>query len=164
MLKVLSKVFIFISSLCILQSCFLYGNKDSLSLSTAIKNKSDLKSTLSFINVSHNKVNIQGTGFLNITSVKLIGKSVNTELNIESKSDSEIIASISNAVTLMVGEAFNLVFTTVNAQATYEVIFALQNGAIKLNHLSSLGATTAGQILKFDGTSWGLGVFQTSQT
>lgn len=155
---------IFLLSLLIMQGCFVYGKKDDLSLSSTVKQKSELNSKLTSVNVSNNLVTIQGSGFSNITTVKITGTSLNANLNIDSKSDSQIIASAASALSLLVGETFNLIIGTADAQATYSVTFTLQNGAIQLSHLSSLGATTAGQILKFDGTSWGLGTLTNSQT
>ena len=145
---------IFLSSLLILQSCFLYGKKNALSLTTVVKQKTNLSSQLTSVNVSQNIVTINGSGFSNITSAKLVGTNLDADLKINSKSDSQIIATASNAISLLIGETFNLIIGTAEAQTTYTVTFTLQNGAIELRHLSSLEATTAGQILKFNGTSW----------
>ena len=145
---------ILLSSLFILQSCFLYGKKNALSLTTVVKQKTNLSSQLTSVNVSQNIVTINGSGFSNITSAKLVGTNLDADLKINSKSDSQIIATASNAISLLIGETFNLIIGTAEAQTTYTVTFTLQNGAIELRHLSSLEATTAGQILKFNGTSW----------
>src|SRR5690349_7531672 len=126
---------ILLSSLLIMQSCLLYGKKNGLSLSTTVKQNTELDSTLTSVNVSNNLVTIQGSGFSDVTTVKVTGTSVNADLNIDSKSDSQIIASATSALSLLVGETFNLIIGTADAQVTYAVTFTLQNGAVQLSHL-----------------------------
>lgn len=160
MKKLLSMIFL--SNLFLLQGCFLFGKKDSLSLFSTIKQKTELNSTLTSVDVSNNLVTINGSGFANITSVKLTGTSLDADLNIDSKSDSQIIASATSALSLLVGQAFSLIISTADAQVTYAITFTLQNGAVTATMLDDMGATS-GQILKFDGINWGPSNLASSQ-
>ncbi len=160
MKKLLSMIFL--SSLFLLQGCFLFGKKDNLSLFSTIKQKTELNSTLTSLDVSNNSVTINGSGFANITSVKLTGTSLDADLNIDSKSDSQIIASATSALSLLVGQAFSLIISTADAQVTYAITFTLQNGAVTATMLDDMGATS-GQILKFDGINWGPSNLASSQ-
>lgn len=155
------KIFFF-ASLLILQGCFVYGEKKMLSLTTTIKKKEDLGSTLTSVNVSNNQVTINGRGLGKATIIKITGTNVDADLTINSKSDSQIIATATNALSLIAGGAFNLIIGTVDAQATYPITFTLQNGAVQAAHLASMGAST-GQILKFNGTNWGPSNLSSSQ-
>lgn len=144
---------IFLASLLVFQGCFVYGEKKMLSLTTTIKKKEDLGTTLTSVNVSNNKVTINGSGLGKATIIKLTGNNVDADLNISSISDSQIIATAKNALSLMVGGTFNLIIGTVDAQATYPITFTLQNGAVDSVNLASMSAT-AGQVLKFNGAKW----------
>jgi hypothetical protein len=146
-------VLILLSSLLILQSCFIYGKKEMLSVNTVIKRKKQLNSTLSSVNISNNQITINGAGFSKTTTVKIKGNGIVADLNIDSKSDSQIIVTATSALSLLVEGTFDLIIGTADAQATYAITFTLQNGAVQANHLSSMGAT-AGQVLKYNGTFW----------
>lgn len=154
---------IFLSSLCLLQGCFVYGKKSKLTLDTVIKQKENLDSTLSSVNISNNQIIINGTGFSKVTTVKMKGTNLAADLNINSKSDSQIIATATSALSLLVGGTFDLIIGTVEAQSTYSITFTLQNGAVTASHLSSMGATS-GQVLKYNGATWIASDLSSSQT
>jgi hypothetical protein len=153
---------IFLLFLLSLQGCFLYGNKPMLSLSTIVKQKENLNSTLSSVNISNNQITINGSGFIKATSLQIKGNGIDTKFNITSQSDSQIIATATNSIALLVGGTFELIIGSVNAASTYSVTFNLQNGAVQATHLASMGAST-GQILKFDGNNWGPSNLSSSQ-
>jgi hypothetical protein len=151
----------------ILLVAFLGGckafNGNKWDVTTTILKKKDLPSSLTSVNISNNLITIQGTGFSNVTTVQLKGSTLDTSLSINSKSNSQIIASAASAISLLAGETFKLIIGTAEAQVSYDVTFTLQNGAVQLSHLSNMGATSAGQILKFNGTSWAPAFFSSSQ-
>jgi len=142
---------IFLSGLLILQSCFF--EKQILSVTINKKEKETLSTVLTSVNISNNQVVINGTGLEKATVIKLAGNSVDADLNIISKSGSQIIASAKSALSLVVGETFNLIIGNADAQATYPITFTLQNGAVESVNLATMNAS-AGQVLKFNGTNW----------
>ncbi len=144
------------------QGCFLSGKNEGLSLDTTIKEKETLSSSLSSLNVSNNQITINGSGFSEVTVVRIQGSGVDVELAINSKSDSQIIVSATSALALLVSGTFNLIIGTADAQITYPVTFTLQDGAVTALNLSSMGAA-AGQILKYNGTNWGPANLSNSQ-
>jgi hypothetical protein len=142
-----------LGSLLFLQGCFVYGNKDKLSLSTVVKQKENLNSTLSSVNISNNQVTITGTGFSQVSGLKIKGNNIDEELNLISKSDSQIIASAKSTLSLLVGGTFDLVIGTAEAQATYSISFTLQDGAVTASMLDRMNASS-GQVLKWNGLAW----------
>lgn len=136
----------------VFQGCIAYGNKDKVSLSTESKN-SPLNASLSSFDVSNNIVSIHGAGLANVTGVKIKRNGVDTALSINTKSDNQIIAVATNALSLLVGTTFELILSSASAQASFPITFTLDS----MNALS-------GQVLKFDGTNWGPANLANSQT
>ena len=132
--------------------CFAFKG-DKFAVQTTITNKKVLNATLTTVNVANDQVTITGTGFSNISSVKLQGNGVDAILSVDSKSDTQIIARATSALSLLVNGTFNLIIGTVEADATYPITFTLQNGAIQAVHLSQMGADS-GQVLKWNGAAW----------
>jgi hypothetical protein len=131
-------------------------------VAVTILKKKDLSATLKSVNITNNQMTITGSGFSKVTTVQIEGNGVATNLNINSYSDTQIIASAATALSLLANGTFNLVIGTVEAQATYPIVFTLQNGAVQANNLSSMGAAT-GQILKFNGSAWAPSNLSSSQ-
>ena len=153
---------LWILSLLLMQSCFVYGEKAALSLVTTIKQKEVLSSTLTSVNVSNNQITINGRGFSKVTVVKIKGTSTDSDLSISSKSDSQIIATASSALSLLVGGTFDLIIGTAEAQATYAITFTLQDGAVTASKLAQMSAST-GQVLKWNGSAWAPASLSSSQ-
>jgi hypothetical protein len=136
----------------ILGGCKLF-NGDKWDVQTTVVQKKTLNSTLSSVNVANDQITIIGSGFANVTTVQLQGNGANATLNINSKSDSQIIATASSALSLLANGAFNLIIGTVEAQVTYPITFTLQNGAVTAANLAQMGASS-GQVLKWNGSVW----------
>ena len=79
--------------------------------------KKELKATLSSVNVANNQITITGSGFSNISVVKLQGNGIDADLSVYSKSNTQIIAKATSALSLLVNGTFNLIIGTVEAQA-----------------------------------------------
>lgn len=141
-------------SLVLLQGCFVYkkDGKD-LSLDSVIKQKTNLSSTLTSVSVVNNQLIVNGSGFSNVTSVKIQGNGVSANLDVTSVSDTQVVAQTTSALSLLANNTFNLIIGTVEADVTYPVTFTLQNGAVTAPMLNNMGAS-AGQVLKFNGTNW----------
>lgn len=147
---------IFLILLCclsLLQGCFVYNKKNSLSLGAIIKEKEALHSSLTSVDVSNNQVTIRGSGFSKVNQVHVEGNGLDADLKVLSVSDSQIIATASDVLSLLVSKSFNLIIGNVEAQATYPITFTLQNGAVQAAHLAQMGAST-GQVLKWNGSTW----------
>jgi hypothetical protein len=132
--------------------CIAFSGK-KLEVRTSTIKKRELISTLNSISVANNQVTIIGVGFANVTNVKIQGENEDHALEINSKSDSQIIAVASSSLSLLVGQTFNLIIGTADAETSYTISFTLQDGAISANHLSSMGASS-GQVLKYNGNQW----------
>ncbi len=146
-----------------LQGCFLYQKDQSLSLDSTSKGKQELKATLNSVDVSNNLLTITGDGFSKVTSVKIKNANGTSDLNISSVSGSQIIASAGASFSMLLGEAFELILSSADAQASYTITFTLQNGAVTPSHLSKNHAIN-GDILKFNGSDWVLSQLSSSQT
>lgn len=136
----------------VFQGCIAYGKKDKVSLTTESKN-SALNASLSSFDISNNIVSIQGAGFANVIGIKIKGNGVDTTLSINTKSDTQIIASAANALSLLVGSTFELILSSASAQSSFPITFTLD----PMN-------ASSGQVLKFNGTSWAPANLASSQT
>jgi hypothetical protein len=134
-----------------LNSCKPFGGS-KWDVQTIVIQKKSLASSLSSVNVSNNQVTINGSGFSNVISVKIKGNSIDTSLNVVSKTNSQIIATATNNLSLLVGSTFDLLLSTADAQSTYSITFTLDR----------MNATT-GQVLKWNGSSWGPATLSSSQ-
>lgn len=135
---------------------------DKVHVSTKVIKQKELSATLSSVNVSNNQVTLHGTGFLDVSTVKIQGHGVNTTLVVNSKSDTQIIAKASSALSLLVNRTFNLIIENVEAQAVYPITFTLQNGAVLASHLDQMSASI-GQVLKWNGSTWAPASLASSQ-
>jgi len=150
-MKILSLAILF-SFILSLQGCFVYGKKKALTLTTTSKVDTSLSADLTSVNIANDQVTITGSGFSQVSQLKIQGSGVDATLTIDSKSDTQIIASAASALSLLVGGAFNLILSTANASASFPITFTLQNGAVTANKLAQMGATN-GQVLQWNGTT-----------
>ena len=127
------------------------GNK--WDVSTTILKKKELSSSLNSVNVSNNLITLQGTGFSNVTSLKLQGNGIDTTLAINTKSDSQIIASATSAISLLVNGTFNVIIGNAEAETTYAITFTLDEHSVDLTKLNTTGASS-GSVIKYNGSNW----------
>lgn len=135
---------VLIISLMFFQGCFAYGSKIKASLETETKTQPILHSTLSLVNLSNDTVLISGANLMGVTGVQIKGPGVDTTLSISAQSDTQISAVASQAISLLVGGAFELILSSASAQSSFPITVTLD----------SMGATP-GQVLKFNNGSWG---------
>jgi hypothetical protein len=105
------------------------------------------------VQVLNNQLVVNGNGLTNIQNIKLINNGVEQTLVVESSTANKLIANGMSLVTIGVGKVFDMVLSSASGSTTVPVVFSLDNGSVTAAMLSSMGAT-AGQILKYNGTTW----------
>jgi len=138
-----------------MQSCLLPG-KGKNTIIFNLKNqpkKETFKPNLISINISNDVVTINGSGFSKVTEVKIQGSGVDVGFNVDSLTDSKIIASAKSALSLLVGSTLNLIISSAEASTTFPITFTLQDGSVTNTKLHSMGAQP-GEVLEFNGTNW----------
>ncbi|MDO9182966.1 MAG: tail fiber domain-containing protein [Bacteriovorax sp.] len=148
-------------TLFILTSCIGANN-----LQIAIKNPKQLNSAvISVANVQliSNQVVITGTNLNEVSGFKIVNGGATTNLVIESKSATSIVANTLSNVTFAAGVVFDFVLSTATASSTFQVTFSMSNNSITAAMLTSMGATT-GQIMKYNGAAWVPSTITNAQT
>lgn len=120
------------------------------------------KSSISSVVVVNNQIKVTGTGLSGVTALKIKNNNLNESFTIESASATQIIANATHAVTIGVGQVFDLILSNAHGAATFPVSFSLDNGSVTAVMLSSMGAS-AGQILKYNGAAWVPSTISSSQ-
>ncbi len=143
--------FLFFIQLAFLSSCITKSHIDIV-----LKNKSKLEALnidVANIQVINHQIIINGSNLNNVTSFKIKNGSTTTDLQIESKTNTSIIANTLSNVNFAVGTIFDFVLSSANAAATFQVAFTNTNNSITASMLTSMGATK-GQIMKYNGSAW----------
>jgi hypothetical protein len=97
---------------------------------------------------------IHGPNLAGVNQIKVKdNSSFDEDFTIESNTANEIVANGQRALAFLIDHSFELVISSANAAATYNVLFTLSNHSVALTKLDVTGATT-GQFVKFDGTNW----------
>lgn len=107
---------------------------------------------ISSVKVVNDQVIVTGQNLNNVTLAKLEG-STNHQFVIESKTTDKLVLNARSALSVLVGQALNLVVSNASAAATFPITFELQNGQVTAAKLNHMGAS-AGQYLRFNGTNW----------
>jgi len=139
-----------------LQSCFILPGKGKNTIVFNLKNqpkKVTFNPSLASIDITNDIVTINGSGFSKVTEVKIQGTGVDVSFNLDSLSDSKIIASAKSALALLVGSTFNLIISSAEASSTFPITFTLSDGVVTNTKLHSMGAQP-GEVLQFNGTNW----------
>lgn len=126
----------------------------------AIKN---LKSQVSNISVVNNQLVVTGSTLGNIKTATLRNGSQEEVFQVQSASDSQIIANGTRAISIVAGAVFDLILADAYGSATFQVTFTLADGVITAAKLHPMGAT-AGQVLQFNGTNWAPAAISASST
>jgi len=145
-----------LSILLTLQSCFILPGKGKNTIVFDLKNqprKVTFNPSLASIDIANDIVTINGSGFSKVTEVKIQGTGVDVGFNVDSLTDSKIIASAKSALSLLVGSTFNLIISSAEASTTFPITFTLSDGVVTNTKLHSMGAQP-GQVLQFNGTNW----------
>jgi len=141
------------------QSCFLFNENEKIS----IKSNIDDRISISSLKINNNEVVISGKGLSGVTKIKLSDTTSNYPLKLKKISENNLIASPDFSLSILIGSAYKLILSTASADVGFDISFTIPNGSINLNHLSSLGAVSPGQVLKFNGTSWAPSFITTTQ-
>jgi hypothetical protein len=134
-------------------SCNPMGSKK---LKVTFKNPEsfkELKSHLNSVSIVDHQLIISGTDLSNITTATIKNETTQVDFEVESASETRLIANGKKAITLLAGGVFDLILSDAYGSATFQVTFSLNDGAVTASKLHSMGAT-AGQFLKYNGSTW----------
>lgn len=111
-------------------------------------------STVYGIEVVNDQLVINGNFLEGVQNVRLEGPMGQVEnFQIESKTNSQILANGLRNFSLMVGAVFSVVITDAYAASTYQIQFTLDDQSVTAQKLAPMGAAT-GQVLKWNGSTW----------
>jgi hypothetical protein len=128
--------------------------KSRIDIVLSSKNKlSVLNANLANVQIINHQIILTGTNFNNVTDFKIKNGSTTTNLQIESKSDTSIIANTLSNVNFAIGTIFDFVLSNANGATAFQVAFTNTNNSITASMLTSMGATK-GQIMKYNGSTW----------
>ncbi|MEA9357687.1 hypothetical protein SHI21_15765 [Bacteriovorax sp. PP10] len=122
----------------------------------------NLKLGVTSVQVQNNQLIVHGSGLKDIKTIKLVNNGVTETLVVESATSGQLVANGLSAVAIGVGKIFDMVLADAYGSATVPVTFVLENGSIKIAHLSDMGAVS-GQVLKYNGTVWEPSTLSSSQ-
>lgn len=109
------------------------------------------KPEISSVKVEQDQLIVVGRNLDKVTTAKIEGSN-NHSFSIESKTNNQLILNAKSALTILAGQTLNLFIADANASATFPIHF----------ELGAMGATS-GQVLRFNGTTWGPSTLSSSQ-
>jgi hypothetical protein len=113
----------------------------------------DLKASVSSVSIQNHQLIITGSGLAKITTATLKNADQTATFQVEDASDTRLTTNALKNISLIAGSMFDLILSDAYGSATFQVSFTVPDGSVGASKLSSMGAT-AGQILKYNGTSW----------
>lgn len=127
---------------------------DKSALKVNINKKENLSLSVSSVQIINNQLIINGVGFTDVNNVNITGDSLNQNFSIASKSSTQVIANSVSAFSFDVSKVFNLLISSANASATFQIDFSLCNS--KLNGIGfDCAATVAtNDVLSYIGGKW----------
>ncbi len=145
------KLVVFLFQLFIFSGCI---TKSKINVVLFSKNKvTTLNANVANVQVINHQIILTGTNLNSVTDFKIKNGAATTNLQIESKSDTSIVANTLANVNFAVGTIFDFVLSNANAASIFQVAFTNTNNSITASMLTSMGATK-GQIMKYNGTAW----------
>ena len=145
----LLKLIILISTSIVLSSCLPTKSKVVVTLKkNAIKEP--LSITISNIKVVNNQIIITGTNLNTVSNFKIKEGATQTALQIESKSNTSLVANTISNVTFAVGKVFDFILSNAHATSTFTVDFSLCDASLGGKNIACLVAPTDKQVLSYD--------------
>ncbi len=165
-----TKGLLLILALFLQTSCVL--TKSEIKLTNINRQKPSVKA----VSFADNQIKVTGSGLSKITSLKLKNNNSDEKFSIESVSSSQIIAKSTRAISITLDQAFELILSNAQGEATFPIAFTLDtgelvassievSGEIKLgNSSTACSASNEGaqrynstsKVMEFcNGTSWG---------
>ncbi|MDO9181541.1 MAG: hypothetical protein Q7U04_03995, partial [Bacteriovorax sp.] len=138
-------------SVCLILSSF--GCVPGANIKVSVRNPVKPAMSVENVQVVNNQIIITGTNLNDVSNFKIVNGATITNLQIESKSTTSIVANTLNNVTFAAGVMFDFVLSTASATSTFQVTFTTANNSITATMLTSMGATK-GQIMKYNGFAW----------
>ena len=144
------RTLIFILSVVLLAAC---SKKPELRFSGDLKEKSIAsKAVVSNVTIEDDQLKVQGLGLDHIKKVTIKNADgFNESFDIESKSNSQLIANGLKNFSFLIGKAFTLILADAYGAATFDITFTLQDGAVTASKLSDMGASD-GDVLIYNQT------------
>lgn len=109
--------------------------------------------TVSKIEVINNQLIISGSNLSDVNKFEVKDGGSTTTLEIESVTNTSIVANTLANLTLATGKVFDFILSSATAAATYQVTIGVADNTITAPMLTSMGANT-GQVMKYNGSSW----------
>lgn len=151
--KILSKFILTLILLVILSSCMQDG-EIIVSMQSKLQSTTLGSIAITDVSIINNQLIIHGPNLAGVNQIKVKDNSAFEEdFTIESNTTTEIIANGQRAISFLIDHSFDLLISSAEAAATYNVLFTLSNHSVALTKLNVTGVTT-GQFVKYDGTDW----------
>jgi hypothetical protein len=113
----------------------------------------NLNVTVANVQVINNQIIITGTNLSGVSNFDIKDGATTTNVQIESKTNTSIIANTFSNMTFAAGKMFDFVLSSASAASTFTVTFTPAGNSITAPMLTSMGATK-GQIMKYNGITW----------
>jgi hypothetical protein len=155
------KLIYLIAILTLFSSCLMAKGKIQVTSSSKIT--SPLNFSVANVQVINHQFVITGTGLNNVTEFKIKDGASITDLEIESQSNTSIIANTLANISFASGTIFDFILSNASAASTFQVTFSNANNSITALMLTSMGATK-GQVMKYNGSSWVASSITNAQT
>jgi hypothetical protein len=146
MFKGILKSLFLIALLLVVESCV---QKDSVGKRTSLGRSINITSA-SLVN---NQLIVKGSDFSRVNKVQIKSSTTTYNFTVESVSTNQIVANAMSAINFTADTMLDLVVSSAQSAATFPITFSIANNSITSAMLTSMGAS-AGQMLKFNGTTW----------
>lgn len=144
------KIFtLFIFALTTLVSC----KKSEIDVRLFKNRKSAAAFSITNVRVVNHQVVIEGSGFNNLESLKIKDGPTETILNIESSTDSTIVANGQSNLTLVAGKILNLILSDAKAASSFTINFSLCDSLLGGKVIDCNLAPNDKEVLSYDAVS-----------
>lgn len=129
---------------------------DKSKISVNLKKKetpAPLSFTVSNVKVVNNQIIITGTNLNSVTGFKIQEGSNNTDLQIESKTNTSIVANTISSVTFAAGKVFDFILSNANAASAFTVDFSLCDSVLGGKGIDCLMTPNDKEVLSYDSLS-----------
>jgi hypothetical protein len=157
----------FTNLICLISFLTLFSgciqSRGNINVTLANKKTAPLNISVANIQVINRQFIITGTNLSEVSSFQIKNGGSTTDLQIESKSNTSIVANTLSNVSFAVGTIFDFVLSNASAASTFQVTFTNSNNSITAPMLTSMSATK-GQVMKYNGSAWVASSITNAQT
>lgn len=133
--------------------CSCIFDRGEIIVEQTIKPIGGLNLIIANVEVINHQIIITGTGLNKVTAFQIKDGSSTINLQIESKSDTSIVANVLANTSFVVGSVLDFILSNAEAASSFQVTFINSNNSITAPMLSAMGATS-GQVMVYDGSNW----------